>query len=58
MDQGTSAALVRTLISMQARLVEGIADQRELNRQLLAQNARLDVLMTEIRRQRERDNPN
>ena len=52
MEQGDSAALLKALISMQAHLLTIIDDQREFSRQQLAQNARLEILVSELMRQR------
>ncbi|HEY5865099.1 MAG TPA: hypothetical protein VI542_06035 [Candidatus Tectomicrobia bacterium] len=58
MAQGDSAALLKALISLQAHLLTIIDDQREFNRQQLAQNAKLEIIVTELLRQRRNGNPN
>lgn len=52
MEPDDSAALLKLLISMQAHQLTIIDDLREFNKQQLAQNAKLEVLITERMRQR------
>jgi hypothetical protein len=58
MEPDDSAALIKVLISMQAHLITIIDDLREFNRQQLAQNAKLELLIAELMRQRRNGNPN
>ena len=48
MEQGDRSALLKALISMQVHLLTIIDDQREFNRQQLAQNASLEILVSEL----------
>ena len=58
MEPEDSAALIRLLISMQAHQLTIIEDLREFNRQQLAQNNKLEIIISELMRQRRNGNPN